>query len=460
MWVPGDAPISGGVRTSCTSDPRSIIQHGKERLAAGVYIHCWRFSVVTKVRLPYGSELIELDLDAEILDVEIGGKTSGEEPDARVLLQHAVCNPRGTKRLRDLIARKPDASIVVVVDDHTRAAPTELMLDALLEELGETHAERITALVACGTHEQPPEQDLKRMFGHHYERIHIVIHDCDAPDLEYVGTTTRGTPLWVNPTYSHADVKILTGDITLHYYAGFGGGRKSILPGIAGRETIQRNHALLVNPQACTAHLQLNPVHLDMVEAASFAPPDFVLNCLSAPSGSLVAAYAGELTSVFVTGVARAQDLLCRPVRAVYDLLIVSAGGFPKDRNLYQAAKAIENCYRVVKPGGALILVAECRDGIGDPIFEAWMDRYPSFTAVAEAIQSNFELGGHKAFYLRRVMQLLTLSIVSKFEPEYLSRWQIPAFHSVGEALAAASSKPHARLGVVLNGFDTFFEPG
>lgn len=414
---------------------------------------------MTVVRLPYGSELIEMDCNADVLDVEGGGDSSDEVPDARALLHQAVCNPLGTKRLRDLIASKPEAAIVVVVDDHTRTAPTELMLDALIAELGEARADRITALVACGTHEQPPDRDLKRMLGHHYGRVPVVIHDCDAPDLEFLGTTSRGTPLWVNSTYLHADVKILTGDITLHYYAGFGGGRKSILPGIAGRETIKRNHALLVDPRARTAHLHQNPVHLDMVEAALIAPPDFVLNCISAPSGTMAAAYAGALAPVFAAGVARAQQLLCRRSRVEFDLLVVSAGGFPKDRNLYQAAKAIENCYHAVVPGGSFILVAECRDGIGDPLFEAWMDRYTTFTAVAEAIQSDFVLGGHKAFYLRRVMKQLNLSIVSKLEPDNLTRWQIPAFLSVGEALAAAPYKPHARWGVVRNGFDTFFEP-
>jgi nickel-dependent lactate racemase len=414
---------------------------------------------VTMVQLPYGSELVEMDLKADVLDVEGGGDTSGEEPDAGALLRQAVRNPLGTKRLRDLIPSKPDASIVVVVDDHTRAAPTELMLDALIEELGEARADRITTLVACGTHEQPPESDLKRMLGHHYGRVPVAIHDCDASDLEFLGTTTRGTPIWVNPTYLHADVKILTGDITLHYYAGFGGGRKSILPGIAGRETIKRNHALLVDPHARTAHLHQNPVHLDMVEAATFAHPDFALNCLSAPSGTMVAVYAGAVTPVFAAGVARAQQLLCRRSRAKYDLLVVSAGGFPKDRNLYQAAKAIENCYHAVVPGGLFILVAECRDGIGDPIFESWMDRYPTFTAVAEAIQSDFVLGGHKAFYLRRVMQQLNLSIVSSLESNQLTRWQIPAYQRLDEALAAAPCKPQASVGIVQNGFDTFFEP-
>lgn len=414
---------------------------------------------MTQVRLPYGSELIELDLNAEILDPEGGADRSPGDRDVRALIRQAVSNPRGTRRLQDLCASKPDASIVVVVDDHTRAAPTELMLDALIAELGEAHADRITVLVACGTHEQPPEQDLKRMLGHHYGRLSLAIHDCEAPDLELVGTTSRGTPLWLNPTYLHADLKILTGDITLHYYAGFGGGRKSILPGIAGRETIQRNHALLVDPQARTAHLLRNPVHHDMVEAAALAAPDFVLNTLAAPSGSIVAAYAGAISPVFAAGVARALQLYSRPARPEFDLLVVSAGGFPKDRNLFQASKAIEYCYHAVVPGGSLILVAECRDGIGDPHFEAWMERYTTFSAVMEAVQRGFVLGGHKAFYLRRVMAQLNLSIVSSLDPDRLKRWSIPAFGSLPEALEASKYKLASRMGVVCHGFDTFFEP-
>jgi nickel-dependent lactate racemase len=414
---------------------------------------------VTLIRLPYGSRHLEVALDAEIVDAEehVAGPPKYE---ARTLIPQALRNPLGTKRLRELVEARRDASIVIVIDDHTRAAPTELMLDALLGELGEARAaDRITILVACGTHEPPSENDLKRMLGRYFGRFPIGVHNCDAPDLVYLSTTSRGTPVWVNPTYLNADVKIFTGDITLHYYAGFGGGRKSFLPGIAGRETIKRNHALLVDPQARTAHLHRNPVHLDMVEAAAFAAPDFVLNCVSAPDGTVTAAFAGALSPVFDAGVAVAKPLFCRPIRKTYELLVVSAGGFPKDRNLYQAAKAIENCYHAVTPGGTLILVAECRDGIGDPLFEAWMDRYSTFAEAEAAIQTDFVLGGHKAFYLRRVMRQLNLLIVSQLEPDRLAKWQLQAYSRFDEALAAAETAHATKMGVVTNGFDTLLEP-
>jgi nickel-dependent lactate racemase len=334
------------------------------------------------------------------------------------------------------------------------------MLDALSEELGEEYKDRILLLVACGTHEPPTEEDLGRILGKYFDQYNhnIKIHDCDANDLVYVGTTSRGTPVRLSRNYMDADIKIITGDITLHYYAGFGGGRKSILPGISSRETIQKNHALLVDEHARTANLEQNPVHLDMSEAASFAPPDFTLNVVAAGNGDVVAAYAGELNQVFRKSVEVAKDLFCRDVPDLFDVLIVSAGGFPKDRNLYQATKAIENCYRAVVPGGKLIFVAECRDGIGDKYFERWMNDYATYEAAEVAIRTNFVLGGHKAFYMRKVMNQLDLSIVSELDTHKLMTWQINAYKSLCDALVGVK-KDKVKIGIVEKGVDTLLVP-
>jgi nickel-dependent lactate racemase len=328
-------------------------------------------ATMTKTQIPYGSKLIEIDIDGEVLDPI--DKRVGKSKN-RDVIRHALQNPIGTKKLKEIVKSKKDAEIVIVVDDHTRDAPTEKMLDCLIEEIG--HRDRITLLVACGTHAPPNEGDLKTILGKHRSHFDILIHNCDADDLVYVGTTSRGTPVSLNRTYVDADIKILTGDITLHYYAGFGGGRKSILPGISSHSSINRNHALLVDEDAKIANIDNNPVHLDMCEAASYAPPDFVLNVVADASGNLIDAYAGEMNAVFLKGADAAKDLYLRKTTNLFDVLLVSAGGFPKDRNLYQATKAIENCFRVIVPGGKLILVAESREGIGDSYFEEWMDKY------------------------------------------------------------------------------------
>ena len=413
---------------------------------------------MTKTKIPYGSKQIDLDIEAELLDVEdVDGRRTATIENMDVL-RDALRKSLGTKRLREIFDTRKYPKIVIVVDDHTRDTPTEKMLDALSEEIGEDHKGNITLLVACGTHSPPTDADLKRILGKYFNLCTIKIHDCDAEDLVYVGTTSRGTPIRLNRNYVEADIKILTGDITLHYYAGFGGGRKSILPGISARETIKKNHALLVDEHARTANLERNPVHLDMSEAAAFAPPDFVLNIIASGNGNVVDAYAGDLHEVLHKGVEVAKDLFCRETHKLFDILIVSAGGFPKDRDLYQATKAIENCYRAVVPGGELILVAECRDGIGDPYFESWMTDYATYEEAEAAIRTNFVLGGHKAYYMRKVMIRLGLSIVSELDAHVLTRWQIKPYKSVGEALAGVK-KDKVKIGIVRKGLDTLIVP-
>ncbi|MBL7118091.1 MAG: nickel-dependent lactate racemase [Candidatus Syntrophoarchaeum sp.] len=413
---------------------------------------------MTKIQIPYGSKLMDVDIEGKLLDIEDGrSKTNSKEQD---VIKHALENPIGTKRLSEIVNAKKNGKIIIVVDDHTRDAPTEKMLDAITEEMGEEH-KHITLLVACGTHSPPAEEELKRILGKHFYQFDVLIHDCDAKDLVYQGTTSRGTPVLLNRSYVEADIKILTGDVTLHYYAGFGGGRKSILPGISSREAIKNNHALLVDDHARTANVENNPVHLDMSEAASFARPDFVINTAADDSGNPVDAYAGDMTAVFLRGAEVAKDLFCRETDDLFDVLVVSAGGFPKDRNLYQATKAVENCYRAVVPGGKLILIAECREGIGDAYFEEWMNEYASYEEAEEAIKTNFVLGGHKAFYMRKTMKRVRLSIVSELNTHILNRWGINAYNSVWEAVEEEKMniKDKVKIGIVKKGLDTLLVP-
>lgn len=412
-------------------------------------------------KLPYGTGVLELEMEAAALDGN-PAKARRSTPQHSVI-KSAMSNPTGTKRLRDLCvagARK----VVIVVDDHTRTTPTELMLDGIMEELKDAGVKTtdIKILVACGTHEPPAEGELKRILGKYYNlyrggELEVEPHDCDAAEnLVRLGETSGGTPVLINKSYVDADLRILTGDITLHYYAGFGGGRKSIIPGIAGRESIKKNHALLVDERATTANLEGNPVHLDMCEFASFAPPHFTLNVVADADGALVDAYAGELNAVFERGVAAARKIFEKHVSSNFDTLVVSAGGFPKDRNLYQASKAIEHCYRAVKPGGKLILVAKCDEGVGNEHFEKWMEF--DETELERAIRENFVLGGHKAFYLRRAMRRVDISIVSELDAHRLEGWGISAYSSLEEALKE-EVKEGDKVGVVRRGMDVLLVP-
>lgn len=416
---------------------------------------------MTKIQIPYGSKLMDVDIEGKLLDTDSKDSRSKGDSKDKDVIKYALENPIGTKRLSEIVNAKKNGKIIIVVDDHTRDAPTEKMLDALTEEMGEEHKERVTLLVACGTHAPPTEEELKRILRKQFYQFNVLIHDCDAKDLVHLGTTSRGTPVVLNKNYVEADIKVLTGDITLHYYAGFGGGRKSILPGISSRETIKKNHALLVDDHARTANIENNPVHLDMSEAASFARPDFVINTVADASGNLVDAYAGEMNAVFLKGAEVAKDLFCRETGDLFDVLVVSAGGFPKDRNLYQATKAVENCYRAVIPGGKFILVAECQEGIGDVYFEDWMNEYATYEEVEDAIRTDFVLGGHKAFYMRKAMKRVHLSIVSELNTHVLNRWGINTYKSIWEAVEKEKNiKDKVKMGIVKNGVDTLLVSG
>jgi nickel-dependent lactate racemase len=348
------------------------------------------------VKIPYGSKLIDVAVKGKLLRCE-KGKSEGKSK-RRDVVRDVFRNPINTKGLSELVEEKKGGEITIVVDDHTREASTEKMLDAIIEEIGEEYKEQVSLLVACGTHTPPSEEELKWILGKHHSEFDVGIHDCNAKDLVYLGRTSRGTPVILNKSYVEADIKVLTWDITLHYYAGFGGGRKSILPGISARDSLKKNHSLLVDAHARTANIENNPVHLDMSEAASFVPPDFVLNTIADAKANLVDAYAGEMNSVFLRGIEVAKRLFEYRIDNLFDILVGSAGGFPRDRNLYQATKALEQCYRAVVPGGKLILVTESREGIGDYYFEEWMSKYENYEDAEKAVRSNFVLGGHKAF--------------------------------------------------------------
>ena len=413
------------------------------------------------IKVPYGSKLIDVDVEGKLLGGEKGKSESKSKK--RDVVMDALRKPMNTKRLRELAAEKKGGQIVIVVDDHTREAPTEKMLDAIIEEIGEEHKEQVSLLVACGTHTPPTEEELKRILGKHFSEFNVRIHDCDAKDLVYLERTSRGTPVILNRCYVKADIKVLTGDITLHYYAGFGGGRKSILPGISARDSIKKNHSLLVDERARTANIEGNPVHLDMYEAASFAPPDFVINTIADANGNLVDAYAGEMNSVFLHGIDVAKRLFEYRIDDLFDIIVVSAGGFPRDRNLYQATKALEQCYRAVVPGGKVILVAECQEGIGDYYFEEWMNKYENYEDAEKAIRSDFVLGGHKAFYVRKAMKRISLSIVTELDSNMLNRWGLNAYNSVWEAVEEEINKNmdgKFKIGIVKNGLDTLLTVG
>ncbi len=362
-------------------------------------------------------------------------------PDAREEILRVLEEPIGSKPLRERVS--PKDAVALVVDDYTRTAPSGLMVSALLEKLNQigVEDENVTAIFACGTHRAVKPDETAELLGEDIpDRIRVISHNCHSDDHVFVGTTKKnGTKVVVNRAFAEADFRILTGDIEPHYFAGYGGGRKSVLPGIAGIEAIKHNHALMLHPNAKTGVLEGNPIHQDMVEAARLAGVDFILNVVSNSTGEVVKAFAGDLEQAFYEGVDLVEDIYIVPVERRADIVIASPGGYPSDINLYQAYKTVDNALDSVKRGGVIILVAECPEGYGSGAFYEWMKRFKDSKSIEKEIKKRFAVGGHKAYYLLKALQKAHIILVSTLPDYYaVNVFKLRTAGAVNDALEEA----------------------
>ena len=371
------------------------------------------------VWLPYGKTEVCARIPTRNFLGSIEPKERIGVADSRSEIERALSQPIGTRRLNAIA--KEGSKVAIVVDDATRATPTYLIAPPLLDELNTAGVkdEDITMIFGCGTHRAVKLDEMEKLVGKEtLERVKIISHDHKSGDQVFLGKTSFGTKVYVNKVFSEADVKILTGDIGLHYYAGYGGGRKSVLPAVSSAETIQHNHAMLLDPRATTGVLDGNPVHEDMVEAAKLAKVDFILNIVTNSKQELVQAFAGDLEQAFYDGVKLVDEMYKVTVDRRADIVVVSSGGHPLDIDLFQAYKGIDNALEAVKRGGVIVLVAECPEGHGNEVFYEWMTSFNDLKRMEKEIKKRFILGGHKAYYLMKALQRVKIILVSVM-PDY-----------------------------------------
>jgi nickel-dependent lactate racemase len=356
-------------------------------------------------KLPFGNEEVELKIAADI-NIEIINPKEVKPADNYLdLLDYCLENPINAKPLSELVTDK-DKRIIFVIDDYTRKFPNKLIIPPILKKLKKLGVknENVSFIMACGTHGEPTSDHLDHLFkiGNEFflKDYTLFCNSVYDSDFEYMGETIRGTPIEINKEYLNADVKILLTDVEYHYYAGFGGGRKSILPGISSEKTINKNHALLVDPKSKTGNLEGNPVHLDMLEVARKIGADLVVNIVKTPDNNILDIKVGNINDAFMEAVKVYDKNYRVELDKKADMIILSAGGYPKDLNLYQALKGVEHCRRAVKDGGYIFFIAECIDGVGHDVFNEWMIKYNTLEKVSEQIQTNFKMGGHKVYYL------------------------------------------------------------
>ena len=341
------------------------------------------------ISIPYGRGFQTAELQkTRIRGVLTAGQHATAVPDEGALVRRALEAPIGTERLCALARDKE--CILVITSDHTRPVPSSITLPILLEEIrrGAPNAQ-IKILIATGAHRPTTPEEFREKLGEEiFGRETIVVHRAErSEDMAFFGRLPSGGELWLNRLVKWADLVVSEGFIEPHFFAGFSGGRKSILPGIAARSTILYNHnaRFVADPNATQGVLAGNPIHLDMCFAARQAGLGFILNVLLDRDKHIVDAFAGEAELAHRAGCARCAELArVEPVPA--DIVITSNGGYPLDQNLYQSVKAMTAAEACVRQGGVMILCAEAADGHGGEAFYRWLAERESPQAVLRDI--------------------------------------------------------------------------
>ena len=340
-----------------------------------------------RVDLAYGDGVLPIDLamDADVIEPRDPPRVA----DPNQALREALRRPMAGPPVADLVPT--DSSIVVVISDSTRPAPNPLMLEALLGELGADAASRMHVLVATGLHRPTRDDELDRMLGPDLRRqLRVTNHDAtDESSLREIGRTSSGRPVLINRRYLDADVRITLGLIEPHFFAGFSGGAKLILPGVAGEASILRNHdaEMIGHPNARWGSLAGNPIHREQRDAARLAGCEFSVNVTIAGDGAITGIFAGTLEAAHDAGCQAALQAAMQPVDEPYDVVITTNGGHPLDLNLYQAVKGMDAAAQIVRPGGHIVMAAECREGAGHGDFVHILREHETAGSMVKAIQ-------------------------------------------------------------------------
>ena len=381
------------------------------------------------------SQQVEIDahnLLSVLMPNEVSVDRAGEEA-----IEEALDHPIGTEKLETIV--QPGESIVIVTSDNTRPMPSSVVLPHVLARLQKAGVrdEDVTIVFALGAHRKQTEEEKKYLVGTSiYERFRTV--DSDPEDVIRMGMTRQGTPVDITTIVARADRRICLGNIEYHYFAGYSGGAKAIMPGVSTRDAITFNHRLMVEEASHAGSSDDNPVRKDLEEALHYCPVDFILNVVLNEKKEIVYAVAGDVIKAHRKGAQFLDEFYLNKIEQLADIVIVSQGGFPKDLNLYQTQKALDNAQHAVRENGIIILVGACNEGLGDNVFSQWMLASPSPAAIIERLRKGFVLGGHKAAAIALILQKADIYLVSEMSDALVDKMFMKPFSSVQEAYDSA----------------------
>lgn len=408
--------------------------------------------MLQQIALKYGSSemLLEIEKDS-ILQVIESNPVQFEQSETEII-EMALANPVSSARLSELV--RAGETVCIVIPDTTRLwQKPGLYLPFVVEELnrGGVKDEDILFLCALGTHRSLSEEEHNQLLGPKLAgRFRVVDHDCyDKNNLVYLGKTTFGTPVWMNKTAMECDHIVLTGGVVYHFLAGWAGGKKYILPGISSYETIMANHALSLNPErgagphpdVRSGNIENNLIHLDMLEAASFVRPTFLFNVVMS-EGRIAGAAAGHYIAAHDRARAMVDAIDGVAIGEKAELVIASAGGSPKDVNLYQSIKTLINAREAAKPGGSIVILTESPEGLGgNAEVQDIILKFDSVLAREDDLRADYSISKYVGYYFCETAEKFDLILVSSLDPELLRKANITVVRTLDEALALVHAK-------------------
>ena len=400
------------------------------------------------ISLPYGRSRLSAQIPDKRIQAVLRSRLEQYVPPMgeTELVEAALRNPIGSKSL-EALARGKD-HIVLIASDHTRPVPSKILVPPMLCAIrrGNPHA-KITILIATGCHRKTTRAELIEKFGPEIvEKERIVIHDCaEDAAMVTIGTLPSGGALRINRIAADADLLISEGFIEPHFFAGFSGGRKSVLPGIAAKDTVFWNHNadFIASPHARTGILAGNPIHQDMLYAAKTARLAFICNVVINAKHQVVGAFAGDCEGAHLAGAKFLQEL-CQAEKVRSDIVITTNNGHPLDQNIYQAVKGMTAAEATCKEGGVIIMAAACNDGHGGDSFMQTMTQSITAAEILARIQStpkkNTLPDQWESQILARILSKFHIVLISEADPALVSAMKMYPASNLEEALATADN--------------------
>lgn len=402
------------------------------------------------IKMKLGNGYVDVSVPEEnLLGVILKEAPPSKMTEEEVILD-ALAHPIGRPRLKEIV--KPGETVCIVVSDVTRAwQRMYVYLPYIVKELNDAGIKDkdIRFLFALGYHRKlTPEEHAKLLGPELIRRFQPIDHDClDKDNLVHLGATSRGTPVIINKLATEADHLLLTGCCTYHPWVGWGGGKKSILPGISSIESIQKNHLIMLDefgkqlPEVTSGNIKNNPIHLDMLEVAAIVKPSFMFNVIMGHDGKITHAVCGDCVAAHDVGRHLVDKLYEVPIKELADITISSQGGYPKDIDVCQTGKSIYHTQEATKPGGTMIILSDCTEGIGPPDANTIFLECTTNAEREQEVRKDFTVPKYVSYYMCTAAEKWNIIIVGNGDPALLAKTAFKTAKTVDEAIEMAFKK-------------------